>query len=64
MLKADNLLHDLNCMDDDCEYKSDNDDFDFGKVLEFCATPAQQESSAASGIRCSDGICRIFTFPE
>lgn len=62
MLKADNLIHDLSSVESDCEYRSDNDDFDFGKVLEFCITPTQQGKNSTSGIRCSDGVYRDFTF--
>lgn len=56
MLIAENMLKELN-KENTMECMSDNDDIDFGTVLEFCCT-----SDIPHKLRCSDGIDRILSF--
>lgn len=57
MLIADNLLKEL--QNDTLEYKNDNDDIDFGTVLNFYSSNATEPR-----LRCSDGQERAFSFDD
>lgn len=59
MLIAKNMLGALSDETDIDEYKNNNDDFDFGKVLEFCSS---NPVHSGHKLRCSDGQERIFSF--
>lgn len=62
MLAANGLMEALLRSDSTDEYKDSNDDYDFGRVLEFCGATAEGKKNSGRMIRYSDGEERAFSF--
>ncbi len=60
MLAMNELLKAFSEEDVDENYKNDNDDYDLGKVLEFCGG----DTFSKHEIMYSDGKKRIFSFED
>lgn len=58
MLAAEGMLRSLAEEGQSQEYKDDNNDYDFGKVLQYCSS----ETPTPHKLRCSDGQKRNFSF--
>lgn len=60
MLEIKSLLEALSDNEEMEQYQDDNDDYDFGKVLEFCSESTLRQHK----IRYSDGTIKEISFDE